>query len=76
MATRLGFLSLHAPESGDFVELLLLYQTADMRQVCHLGFIKDTAAVLKAVMCYLYMSFFIFYGYASQSACSYRQLSQ
>jgi len=39
------------PEAGDFVELLLLHQTADIRQVYHLSFIKHTAAVLKAVMC-------------------------
>jgi hypothetical protein len=43
--------SLPAPEAGDFVELLLLHQTEDIRHVYHLSFIKHTAATLKAVMC-------------------------
>ena len=38
-------------EAGEFVELLLLHQTAYIRQIYHLSFIKYTAAVLKAVMC-------------------------
>ena len=46
-----GSLSLPAPEAGDFVELLLLLQTADISQAYHLISIKYTAAVLKAVMC-------------------------
>jgi hypothetical protein len=64
-----GSLSLRAPEAEHFMELLLLHQTADMRKVYHLGFIKHTAAVLKAVMCDSVTSFFflIFEGHASQS---------
>ena len=46
-----GSLSSPAPEARDFVELLLLHQTIDIRQVYHLSFIKHTAAVLRAVMC-------------------------
>jgi len=53
-----GSLPLPAPEAGDFVELLLLHQTADIRQVCHLSFIQHTAAVLKAVNCDSVTSFF------------------
>jgi len=41
------------------VELLLLHQTADIRQVYHLSFIKHTAAVLKAVNCDSVTSFFL-----------------
>ena len=56
-----GSLSLPAPEPGDIVEWLLLHQTADILQVCHLSFIKHTAAVLKAVMCDSVRSQFFFF---------------
>ena len=46
-----GSLTLLAPNAGDFVEFLLLHQTADIRQVYYLTFMKHTAAGLKAVMC-------------------------
>ena len=46
-----GSLNLPPPEAGDFEELLLLHQTADIRHAYHLSSIKHTAAVLKAITC-------------------------
>jgi len=68
-------LNLPTPEAGDFEELLLLHQTADIRHAYHLSSLKHTAAVLKAIMCYS-ARLFVLEDHASQSAFSYRQVSQ
>ena len=52
-------------EAGDFVELLLLHQTAAIRQTYHLSSIQHTAAALKAAMCdWLRHLFWNFDGHA------------
>ena len=50
------------PEAGDFMELLLLHQTADIHQVYHLSVIKHKATVLKAGMCDSVTSFVLNFG--------------
>ena len=48
---KIGSLNLPAPEGGEFEELLLLHNTADIRHAYHLSSLNHTAAVLKAIMC-------------------------